>query len=85
MSLFLGTDDEEEEFLLQTLEEEEGKEMKQKPKRITSSFSATERQKIYLAGGVLFVTTRILVMDLLTDRIPTHLITGKDRWFLNYL
>jgi DNA excision repair protein ERCC-4 len=26
--------------------------------------------------GVLFVTSRILIMDLLTNRIPVHLVTG---------
>ena len=34
------------------------------------------RQSVYLDGGVLFVTSRILVVDLLTDRIPIHPITG---------
>jgi len=31
---------------------------------------------VYMKGGVLFVTSRILVVDLLTDRLPTHLVTG---------
>ena len=34
------------------------------------------RQAIYLEGGVLFATSRILVVDLLTQRIPVDLITG---------
>ena len=29
-------------------------------KRITSDYSTSERQRVYLQGGVLFVTTRIL-------------------------
>ena len=29
-----------------------------------------------MEGGVSFVSSRILVMDLLTDKIPAHLITG---------
>ena len=31
---------------------------------------------MYLAGGVLFVSSRILVVDLLKDRVPVSLITG---------
>ena len=38
--------------------------------------STTERQSVYLNGGVLFITTRILVVDFLMDRIPANLITG---------
>lgn len=34
------------------------------------------RNDVYLAGGVLFVTSRILVVDMLTERIPINLITG---------
>lgn len=34
------------------------------------------REKIYLQGGVLFVSSRILVVDLLKHRIPTPQITG---------
>jgi DNA excision repair protein ERCC-4 len=31
---------------------------------------------VYLAGGVLFVSSRILVVDLLKDRVPVSHITG---------
>jgi DNA excision repair protein ERCC-4 len=31
---------------------------------------------VYLEGGVLFITARILVVDLLMERAPAHLITG---------
>ena len=30
----------------------------------------------YLQGGVLFVTTRILVVDMLMERLPINLVTG---------
>ncbi|KAF9988517.1 hypothetical protein BGZ65_001979 [Modicella reniformis] len=43
---------------------------------ITSEQSVTERGDLYRYGGVLAVTSRILVMDLLTGRIPVHLVTG---------
>ena len=29
-----------------------------------------------MSGGVLFMTTRIFVVDMLTDRLPVHLATG---------
>ena len=38
--------------------------------------TAAAREKIYLEGGIQFVSTRILVVDLLKGRIPTELITG---------
>jgi len=34
------------------------------------------RANIYLEGGVLFITTRILVVDILVERIPVHLVSG---------
>ena len=43
---------------------------------ITSEQSIAERSDLYRYGGVMAITTRILVMDLLTGRIPVHLITG---------
>ncbi|KAJ6645403.1 DNA repair endonuclease XPF [Pseudolycoriella hygida] len=41
-----------------------------------SSTNANERQLVYLQGGIQFLTTRILVVDLLKQRIPIELITG---------
>uniref|UniRef100_A0A1A9UPJ2 DNA repair endonuclease XPF n=1 Tax=Glossina austeni TaxID=7395 RepID=A0A1A9UPJ2_GLOAU len=38
--------------------------------------TATERERVYLEGGIQFITTRILVVDLLKQRIPIELITG---------
>ncbi|XP_067634879.1 DNA repair endonuclease XPF isoform X2 [Eurosta solidaginis] len=38
--------------------------------------TATERERVYLEGGVQFISTRILVVDLLKRRIPIELITG---------
>lgn len=34
------------------------------------------RERVYLEGGIQFITTRILVVDLLKQRIPVELITG---------
>jgi DNA excision repair protein ERCC-4 len=34
------------------------------------------REVMYLEGGILFISGRILVVDLLKNRVPLHLITG---------
>ncbi len=47
------------------------------PQTVTSDVHNNERYNVYTKGGVLFVTSRILVVDFLTDRIPAHLITGQ--------
>ncbi|XP_063077354.1 DNA repair endonuclease XPF [Engraulis encrasicolus] len=46
------------------------------PKTVTSEVQGGERYDVYTQGGVLFVTSRILVVDFLTERIPAHLISG---------
>ncbi|KAF8999609.1 hypothetical protein BDQ17DRAFT_1499549 [Cyathus striatus] len=38
--------------------------------------SSKERQNLYKAGGLISVTSRILVVDMLQGDIPVHLITG---------
>ncbi|KAF9930842.1 hypothetical protein FBU30_011209 [Linnemannia zychae] len=45
-------------------------------KSITSELSLAERSDLYRHGGVMAITSRILVMDLLTGRVPVQLITG---------
>ncbi|KAG5880660.1 hypothetical protein JTB14_022822 [Gonioctena quinquepunctata] len=42
----------------------------------TFSTNVKEREDIYLSGGINFVTTRILVVDLLKNRLPIEKITG---------
>ncbi|KAH8308570.1 hypothetical protein KR018_006343, partial [Drosophila ironensis] len=38
--------------------------------------TASERERVYLEGGLQFISTRILVVDLLKQRIPVELISG---------
>ena len=71
--LVLGTNDQEETWIINQLESQGETHL---PRRITTDISTTERQSVYLSGGVLFITTRILVVDFLMDRIPSNLITG---------
>lgn len=47
------------------------------PRAVTSDIASGERSQVYTSGGVLFITSRILVVDFLTDRIPADLISGK--------
>lgn len=49
------------------------------PQTVTSDVQSADRYNVYTKGGVLFVTSRILVVDFLTDRIPAHLITGQRK------
>uniref|UniRef100_A0A1Y1JT47 DNA repair endonuclease XPF n=2 Tax=Photinus pyralis TaxID=7054 RepID=A0A1Y1JT47_PHOPY len=44
--------------------------------RITFETSIKDREEIYLLGGIQFITTRILVVDLLKNRVPVEHITG---------
>ena len=49
----------------------------QLPTRITNeTHTVAERVETYLKGGCFFVTSRILVVDMLTDRVPFDLVSG---------
>ena len=43
---------------------------------VGTDVSAKERLKMYGRGGVILVSPRVLLMDLLKERIPIALITG---------
>ncbi|RKP11517.1 hypothetical protein BJ684DRAFT_21907 [Piptocephalis cylindrospora] len=43
---------------------------------LTNETSIKDRQALYLKGGVTAVTSRILVVDMLLERLPIHLVTG---------
>ena len=63
----MGANEEEENYFMKRLEADD---VKMLPKKVTTEYSIPERQKLYLDGGVLFITTRIMVVDMLTDRMP---------------
>ncbi|CAH8645843.1 unnamed protein product [Schistosoma bovis] len=46
------------------------------PGIITAEVNNKEREAIYKRGGVVFVSSRILVVDLLMERMPATLVTG---------
>ncbi|KAJ3100885.1 hypothetical protein HDU97_001875 [Phlyctochytrium planicorne] len=43
---------------------------------INNETPAAERAAIYVAGGLVSITSRILVVDMLNGTVPMHLITG---------
>ncbi|CAJ1080668.1 DNA repair endonuclease XPF [Xyrichtys novacula] len=71
--LLLNTTTAEQEYFTEQLRVEGVTHL---PRTITSDIQNNERYNVYTAGGVLFVTSRILVVDFLTDRIPAHLVSG---------
>lgn len=71
--LLLNTTTPEQEYFTEQLRVEGVSHL---PRTVTSDIQSAERYNVYTGGGVLFVTSRILVVDFLTDRIPAHLISG---------
>lgn len=71
--LVVGSSTPEEDFWITQLKKDG---IKPLPKILSADTSIAEREKIYLQGGVLFVSSRILVVDLLKHRIPIPQITG---------
>jgi len=71
--LILGCSDAEQAYIRSTMEKQQCTCL---PKKITTDVSTSERQTIYEEGGILHMTTRILVVDMLMERIPINLITG---------
>ncbi|XP_050425098.1 DNA repair endonuclease XPF isoform X1 [Adelges cooleyi] len=71
--LVLGSSAPEEDYWISQLNKEGVKPL---PKVLSADTSISEREKLYLQGGVLFVSSRIVVVDLLKQRIPTPQITG---------
>lgn len=71
--IVLGTTSKEEEFFISELE---SMGVKPLPKLLSSEFSVNDRQSVYMEGGVIFSSSRILVVDMLMDRMPIDLITG---------
>ncbi|XP_046635751.1 DNA repair endonuclease XPF-like [Daphnia pulicaria] len=71
--IVLGTTPKEEEFFTGELD---SMGVKPLPKLLTSEFSVNDRQSVYMEGGVIFSSSRILVVDMLMDRMPIDLVTG---------
>lgn len=65
--LVLNSDDYEEKYYTKLLNS---------PNVHQASTNSNEREKVYLAGGLQFISTQVLVVDLLKNRVPAELITG---------
>ncbi|XP_063242959.1 DNA repair endonuclease XPF [Bacillus rossius redtenbacheri] len=75
--IVLGTSSKEEEFYLSQLEAEGVKHL---PRVVTNEYSSSDREIVYLEGGVLFMSSRILVVDLLKEKVPIANVTGFMVW-----
>ncbi|XP_008828127.1 DNA repair endonuclease XPF [Nannospalax galili] len=71
--LVLNTQPAEEEYFINQLKIEGVGHL---PRRVTNEIASNGRYEVYTQGGIIFATSRILVVDFLTDRIPSDLITG---------
>ncbi|XP_030434238.1 DNA repair endonuclease XPF [Gopherus evgoodei] len=71
--LVLNTSPAEEEYFIDQLRSDGVVHL---PRRVTNEITSNCRYEVYTQGGVLFATSRILVVDFLTDRVPSDLITG---------
>lgn len=65
--IVLNCDDQEEKYLTKLLDS---------PHIHQASNNSNEREKVYLSGGIFFISTQILVLDFLKNKIPAELITG---------
>ena len=82
--LVIGADAEEEDSVITQVTEAEALEPNDDddsnyvaPRRVIYESSlASNRRDLYLSGGVIFITTRILVVDMLTKRLPFESVSG---------
>ncbi|XP_029178024.1 LOW QUALITY PROTEIN: DNA repair endonuclease XPF [Nylanderia fulva] len=71
--IILGTTDHDEHYFIELLKSYGTNTL---PHIVNSEYTSSEREIMYLEGGVLFISGRILVVDLLKNRVPLHLVTG---------
>ncbi|KAI9143822.1 hypothetical protein BKA69DRAFT_1155170 [Paraphysoderma sedebokerense] len=45
-------------------------------KVVTNEVTSEKRAELYLSGGVISITSRILIVDMLNGVLPVHLVTG---------
>nr|CAG4643819.1 EOG090X03DI [Lepidurus arcticus] len=71
--LVIGTSNKDEDYFIQQLD---SMALKPLPRVINSEYGISDRQILYLEGGVIFASPRILVVDMLMDRMPLEHLTG---------
>uniref|UniRef100_M4BN67 ERCC4 domain-containing protein n=1 Tax=Hyaloperonospora arabidopsidis (strain Emoy2) TaxID=559515 RepID=M4BN67_HYAAE len=75
-SLVLCLNVNEQAATLQRLVLEMGLDLRLVPRVVDARTPLNERQQIYKRGGVFFVTTRILVVDLLSSHVDPGIVSG---------
>ncbi|CAJ0564564.1 unnamed protein product, partial [Mesorhabditis spiculigera] len=73
LALVINTTDQDEAFFLSKLNALPTDQFTP-PKILNADVSIADRQALYLQGGVHFITSRILMVDFLTDRIPAKMV-----------
>lgn len=76
----LNTSSDFERYVIERLRDEEDVPSNRLPKSMTFDTNVNERQKLYSQGGTFFITSRILVVDLLLDRVPIESVSGIIVW-----
>lgn len=72
--LVVNTTNAEEGYFLEELHS--GEQVQQLPTLITNEVNVKQREQLYLHGGVVFVSKRILVVDILSKRCPVDKVSG---------
>ncbi|CAI5441800.1 unnamed protein product [Caenorhabditis angaria] len=73
LALVLNTNQHDESYFISKLKEHN---VESEPKVINSEVSIKDRQSIYLEGGVQFCSSRVILVDLLQNRIPINRIAA---------
>ncbi|EFO85956.1 hypothetical protein CRE_02256 [Caenorhabditis remanei] len=73
LAIVLNTNEHDESYFVSKLKEHS---VDCDPKVINSDVSVKDRQSIYLEGGVQFCSSRVLLVDLLQNRIPTDRVAA---------
>lgn len=71
----IGSDSDLDSYIIKFIERLDGP-SNRIPKVVTAGVSISCREKMYIEGGVLFISSTILVMDLLVDRVPLENVAG---------
>lgn len=74
--MILNTHESEEQYFIKMLKESKELDLVMPIKITTDTMSLNDRTEAYMKGGCFFVTSRILVVDMLCDRVPIDLISG---------
>ncbi|KVH95228.1 hypothetical protein Ccrd_002683, partial [Cynara cardunculus var. scolymus] len=74
--LILSASPSQKHSILTSLNPNPNNEVTNSPSEITSDLQAHHRLSLYSSGNAFFITSRILIVDLLTRRLPTSAVAG---------